>query len=81
MKGSPNSIFNWEQVNATITHFVMAVDKNAMAQSTSSNKEHTSKGRMAKMPEWIQKMVINASEPTPEGTTDKPTTAILSQTA
>ena len=68
--GTPDSAFHWQQVGATISCFVTAVDKHALAQAASTDKELASKGRATKLPEWIQKMVINASEPIPDGTTD-----------
>ena len=68
--GTPDSAFHWQQVGATISCFTTAVDKHALAQAASTDKERMSKGRMAKLLEWIQKMVINTSEPIPDGTTD-----------
>ena len=68
--GSPTGMFNWDQVGAAITWFVTAVDKHAEAQALSNDKEWTGKSRASKMPTWIKAMVINASEPIPDGTTD-----------
>ena len=68
--GNPDSAFHWQQVGAAISHFATAVDKHALAQAASADKERTSKGRVTKLLEWIQKMVINASEPILDGTTD-----------
>ena len=69
-RGSPNSVFNWDQVGVAITWFAMAVDKHAKAQASSNDKEWTSKSRASKMPEWIRTMVMNASELIPDGMTD-----------
>ena len=68
--GTPDSAFHWQQVGAAISCFVTAVDKHTLAQAASTDKERTSKGHVTKLPEWIQKMVINTSEPIPDGTTD-----------
>ena len=68
--GSPTGMFNWDQVGAAITWFATAVDKHAKAQALSNDKEWTGKSRASKMPAWIKAMVINASEPIPNGTTN-----------
>ena len=70
MGSTPNSAFHWQQVGAAISCFTTAVDKHALAQAASTEKEHMSKGHANKLPEWIQKMVINALEPIADGTTD-----------
>ena len=68
--GIPNNVFHWQQVGAAISCFVTAVDKHAIAQAASADKEHTNRSRVTKLLEWIQQTVINASEPIPDGTTD-----------